>query len=128
MIEEVGISFLLAPAAPLAYGIATGFSNSVLSGTLTTLAPKSKLIGNAASPVAGLVASAAITLPITPTVDKVLGTLDTGAVTVSTSVPNVFKLDGSIILPPGGFAVFWTSAVLLASAHIMSWEWEEVAA
>lgn len=126
VIEKFGVGFVLAPAAPLVYGIATGFSQSALSGTLTTLGPKSKLIGSGAVPTAGLVASASVTLPVAATVDQVLGQLDTGAVTTVTGVSGLYDLEGSIVLPPGGYAHFWTSAALAASAHIASWEWEEV--
>lgn len=125
VIDRFGVGFVLAPAAPLVYGLATGFSLAALSGTLTSLVPKSKLLGNTATPKCNLYASAAITLPVAPTVDTVLGQLDTGAITTVTGVSGYYDLDGSIILAPGGFAVFWTSAVLLASAHIASWEWEE---
>jgi len=122
-----GVAFVLAPAAPLAFGIATGQSTTALSGTLTSLAPKSKNLGSGVPPVGQLYASAAITLPVAPTVDTVLGALDQGAVTVSTvSAQGFYQLNGSILIPPGGYAVFWTSAVLAASAHIASWTWEEV--
>lgn len=126
-VERVGLGIVLAPAAPLAFGIATGYSATPIAGTLTALVPKSKLIGSVATPKALAYASAALTLPVAGTVDTVLGQIDTGAVTTVTSVPAVYELGGSIVLAPGGFAYLWTSAVLLASAHIMSWDWEEVA-
>lgn len=126
VLEKVGIGVIVAPAATLVYGLATGFSATALSGTLTSLAPKSKLIGSSATPRASLYCSAAITLPVAPTVDTVLGNLGTGAITVDRAQNATYELNGSIILPPGGFACFWTSAVLAASAHIMSWDWEEV--
>lgn len=128
VIEKFGVGFVLAPAAPLVFGLATGQSATALSGTLTSLSPKSKLVGSGALPLCGLYASAAITLPVAPTVDQVLGMLDQGAVTTVTGVPSIFDLEGAITLAPGGFACFWTSAVLAASAHIASWQWEEVPA
>lgn len=126
VIEKIGIGFVLAPAAPLVFGIATGQSSAALSGTLTSLTPKSKNIGSGAQPVGQLYASAAITLPVAPTVDTILGALDTGAITTTAAMQGLYDLEGSIILPPGGYAVLYTSAVLLASAHIASWTWEEV--
>lgn len=128
VIEKFGVGFVLAPAAPLIFGLATGQSASALAGTLTSLAPKSKLVGSGAVPICGLYASAAITLPVVPTVDQVLGMLDTGAVTTVTDSSGIYDIEGAIVLAPGGFACFWTSAVLLASAHIASWQWEEVPA
>lgn len=126
VIEKFGVGFVLAPAAPLIYGLATGFSTTALSGTLTSLTPKSKNIGSGIQPTAGLVASASVTLPVAATVDQVLGHLDTGAVTTVTNVASLFDIQGSIILPPGGFCHLWTSAALLASAHMASFQWEEV--
>jgi hypothetical protein len=126
-IERLGVAFLVAPAAPLAFGIATGWSPLALSGTLTSVAPKSKLIGSGAQPVAQLYSSASIILPVAPTVDTILGALDTGAVTVATqSAQGIYDLKGEIILPPGGYAVFYTSAVMAASGHMASWNWEEI--
>lgn len=128
VLEKVGLGVIVAPAAALVFGLATGYSTTALSGTLTSLAPKSKVIGSSATPRAALYASAAITLPTTPTVDTVLGNLGTGAITVDRAQGGQYELQGSIILPPGGFCCFWTSAVMAASSHIMSWDWEEVPA
>jgi hypothetical protein len=125
-IEKVGIGFVLAPAAPLVYGIATGASATAVSGTLTSLTPKAKLIGSGALPLCGLYSSASIVLPVAPTVDQVLGFLDTGAITTQTNLQTLYDLEGSIVLAPGSYALIWTSAVLLASAMIASFQWEEV--
>jgi len=126
VIEKFGVGFILAPAAPLVYGLATGFSNTAISGTVTSVTPKSKFIGSAVNPVAQLAVSASITLPVAATVDTILGHLDTGAITTVTGVSGLYDLEGSIILPPGGYCHFFTSAVLLASAHLASFQWEEV--
>ena len=127
VIEKFGVGFVLAPAAPLVYGLATGYSATALSGTLTSVTPKCKYLGaGAPTPTAGLVISSGVTLPTAATVDTVFGQVDTGAVTTVTTISDLFDLEGSIILGPGGYCHFWTSAVLLASAHIASFQWEEV--
>jgi len=126
VLEEFGVSFVLAPAAPLAFGIGVGQSTTALAGTLTSLAPTSDFVGSGLNPVGLLYASAAITLPTVPYVKRWLGQLDQGAVTVTNSNQGVYDLKGSIIIPPGGYAVMVTSAVLAASAHVASWAWEEV--
>ena len=125
-LEKFGVGFVLAPAAPLVFGIATGWSTTAISGTLTSLSPKSKRIGSSTQPVGQLYASATITLPVAPTVDTILGALDTGAITTTAAMSGLYDLEGSIVIPPGGYALFYTSAVLLASAHIASWQWEEI--
>ena len=94
---------------------------------MTSLTPKSKNIGSSAGPVAGLVASASVTLPVAATVDTVLGTVTTAAITTSpVGAGGFFELQGSIVLPPGGYCAFWSSAVIAASSLLMSMDWEEV--
>lgn len=125
VIETVQIAFVVASANALAYGLATGFSNTAVSGTLTSLGPKSKFIGSTA-PVAGLVASASITLPVAATGDTILGSLSTAAVSVPNATPGLFDMGGAIILPPGGYCHIWTSAILAASSLLAGFSWEEV--
>lgn len=125
VMDKVGVGFVLAPAAPLAFGLAGGVSGTAIAGTLTEVAIRNAFLGGVASQ-AKLYSSATLTLPVAPTVLQVLGALEQGAVTVSNNNPSMFDLEGSIVIPPGGFVTFWTSAVLAASAHIASYEWEEV--
>ena len=127
VLTKVGIAFALAPAAPVVYGIATGFNAATnLSGTLTSVTPKNRFM-NGAAPTGLMYASAAITLPTLPTLDVVLGAVDTGAITTSPSgAGGLFDLEGSIILPPGGYALIYTSAVMVASSLLASFAWEEV--
>ena len=128
VITKVSIAFVLAPAAPVAYGIATGFNGATaISGTLTSVAPKSRYIGLGAAPTAAMYFSAAITLPTAPTLDIILGVADTGAITTTPVGPQAYvDLEGSIILPPGGYAVIYTSAVMVANSLLSSFQWEEV--
>jgi len=126
VIETVQIAFVVASANALAYGIATGFSNTAVSGTLTSLTPKSKFIGSGVTPVAGLAASASITLPVAATGDMILGSLSTAAVSVPNATPGLFDIGGAIILPPGGYCHFYTSAILAASSLLAGFSWEEV--
>ena len=128
VLSKVAVGFVLAPAAPLVYGIATGYNGGVaVSGTLTSVVPKSRFIGLGAAPVGQMVFSAAVTLPTAPTLDIILGTVDTGAITTApTGASAVYDLEGSIILPPGAYAVLYTSAVMVASSLLASFSWEEV--
>jgi hypothetical protein len=128
VLSKVGVAFCLAPAAPVIFGIATGYNATTApSGTLTSLVPKSRFVGLGAAPAAQVYCSAAITLPTVPTVDQVLGVVTTGAITTSpVGAGDMFDIDGGIILPPGGYAIIWTHAVMLASSLIASYSWEEV--
>jgi len=124
VMEKFGLGFVLAPAASLAYGLAVGISTTALSGTLTSITPRNAFIGGAA-PVGQVYVSASVTLPVAATVSHVLGS---ASVTVLQNSMNFFDLEGSVILPPGGFMHFWTSAVMAASGHLASISWEEVPA
>ena len=128
VINKVSLSILLAPAAPIAIGIATGYNAGVaVSGTLTSVTPKSRFIGQGAVPTAQMYFSAAITLPTAPTLDVILCTADTGAITTAPAgVGGIYDLEGGIILPPGAYAVLYTSGVLVASALLAAFQWEEV--
>ena len=128
VVNKVGLSVLLAPAAPVSIGIATGFNaGTAISGTLTSVAPKSRYIGLGAAPTAAMYFSAAITLPTIPTLDMVFTTVDTGAITTSPSgAATVVDLEGGLILPPGAYMTIYTSAALLASSLLASFQWEEV--
>jgi len=128
VLSKVGIGFVIAPAAPLVYGIATGYNaGTALSGTLTSVTPKNRFIGVGAAPVGQMYFSSAITLPTAPTLDIILGGADSGAVTVSTVAPSIiYDLEGSIILPAGAYALIYTSAAAPGSSLLASFSWEEV--
>jgi hypothetical protein len=128
VLSKVGVGFALAPATQVIYGIATGYNASTaVSGTLTSLVPKSRYIGLGAAPLAQVYCSASITLPTAPTVDLVLGTVGQGAISTSqVGAGDAYNVDGGIILPPGGYAIIWTHAIMLASSLIASYSWEEV--
>lgn len=128
VLSKVGVGFALQPATQVIYGLATGYNASTApSGTLTSLTPKSRFVGVGATPLAQVYCSAAITLPTVPTVDVVFGTVGQGAITTSQQgAGGIFEIDGGIVLPPGGYAIIWTHAIMLASSLIASYSWEEV--
>jgi len=127
VLTKVGYAFLIAqPTAASIIGIATGFNaTTALSGTLTSVTPKNRFV-NGPAPTGQMYFSAAITLPTAATLDTVLGVMDTGAITVATSVPSFYDFEGGIILPPGGYVHLYTSAASAASSLLASFTWEEV--
>lgn len=122
VLSKVGIASILAQTSPLAVGIMTGFSTSNPSG-VTALTPKSRFVGQSAG--TGLLSSAA-TLPVAPTLDTILGVIDTGATTVATQLTGLVDLEGGIVIPPGGFAALYTNVASVAASLIASMAWEEV--
>jgi hypothetical protein len=77
--------------------------------------------GSTTLPQAKLYSSASITLPAAPVVAKPLGSFSKfgGSVDVD--------LAGQIILQPGGYAVFTSTAAGTASSSLFSFTWEEMA-
>jgi hypothetical protein len=60
-------------------------------------------------------------------VERILGVIDTGAITVATQSGVSFTdLQGTIILPPGAYAAIYTSTASAASGFIGSFQWIEV--
>jgi hypothetical protein len=123
VLNKVGVGFLVAFAAAAAVGIMTGFSTTALTG-VTAVTTRSQLF-NGAGPGQGVLANVA-TLPIAPTINTIFGAGLTGAITTVPAVFGLFDLEGSIILPPGGYAAIYTSTASGAASMAASMQWEEV--
>jgi hypothetical protein len=128
VITKVSIGFALANLAGVV-GIATGFNaGTAISGTLTatTATAKNKFLGSTA-PTAASYASASITLPTAVTLDTILFNTGSLATTGYATQPStVYDFEGSIILPPGGYATIWSNFVIPASSLLSTFSWEEV--
>jgi len=122
---KVSASFPVAVAAAVTVGVMVGFNagtNVTHTAASTTL--RSNFLGGA-QPV-GLVDTSA-TMPTAPTLQKVIGTIGTAAITSFGTVPSLSEdFEGSIILPPGAYAAIFTSAVSGAVGFLGSISWEEV--
>jgi hypothetical protein len=71
-------------------------------------------------------ADSSATLPSPVTVNTILGTGLTGAITTSVYTQGVFDLEGSMLLPPGGYVAVYTSTASGASSFQGSILWEEI--
>lgn len=119
-------SYALSVAVPTAgyLGIETGYNAATAVTHTTPGTVLSTLIG-VGSAGQGLVDTAS-TLPTAPTARIFLANTGTVATTgFNTSPLQIFDLEGSIILPPGGYAAYYTFATNTAS-WFFSWIWEEV--
>lgn len=125
VLDKVGWAASVAFAAASVIGVMTGYHATTQVVHTTPVTPKSRYVGQVAG--VGLL-DAAATLPVTPTLQKILGVGLTGAITAVPHVgPNVVDLEGSIILPPGGFAALYTSTASGASGFWGSFSWTELA-
>jgi hypothetical protein len=124
VLNKVGYAFLVAFPAASTVGLMTGYNSGTNVTHTTPLTPKSLFTGQAAG--VGLVDSSA-TLPTAPTLTHVFAAGLTGAITTSEIAQSeIVDLEGSIILPPGGYAAVFTSTVSGTSAFWGSMSWEEV--
>jgi hypothetical protein len=120
--NKVGVASKVAQTSAQVISLGQGFSATAFSG-VTALTPKSKFIGQPAG--VGLLASAA-TLPVAPTYDMVLGLLDTGAITVATEGLGLLDVEGSYVIPPGGYLCILSDVGSVASSMWHSMQWEEL--
>lgn len=123
VLTKVTYTPVVAQTAALVFGIMTGYSASTAVTQTTPLVPLSNFVGQPAG--TGLIASS-VTLPVAPTRLILLDTLLTGAITTTTSGGKVVDMEGSVVIPPGGFAAFYTSAASVASSLAFGMMWEEV--
>lgn len=125
VLTGVGYAFPVAPAAAVVVGLMTGFSGSAQVTHTTPGTPRTSYIGAGAVPTA-LVDTAA-TLSATPVIERILGKVDTGAITVDTqgAVTNI-PIEGGIILAPGAFVAFYTSSVANTAGFFGSFQWMEL--
>lgn len=101
-----------------------GLMTSDDTGMANSLTAKPAMNGTGAS-VAWCDAGATIATPI---LERICGTHGTGATTTQISVPpQVYYIDGSIILPPGRSLLTYTTTAMTAAA-LFHFLWEEVAA
>jgi len=123
VVNKISWAELVAQTAALTLGIQTGYNTATAVTQTTPLVPLSNFVGQPAG--VGLIASA-VTLPTAPTRLILLGSLVTGAITTQIGGGNVVDLEGSLIIPPGGYAAFYTSAASVASSLAFGMQWEEV--
>lgn len=129
VLNKVAAAFVVAQSSAAVIGLGLGISASALSGTLTAVPSISNNLSlTPPTPQGLLYSSASITLPTAPVLSRIIGAVDTGALTVDTvKAPLILDVQGGVILPPGGFACILSSAAGTASSFFGSFAWSEVA-
>lgn len=108
-----------AVGAAAAVGIMTGTGATVTA----SLTPRNRYVGGAS---AQALANAGQTLPGTPVLEQVFGSIGSLATTGYGLQPAiVVDLEGSLILPPGAFVASYTT-IATTTALIFSFMWEEI--
>lgn len=103
------------------FGLAFGFNSSTNVTHTTPATPQSNVIGSGT--LAKAKADVSATLPTAP----LYGIYAADAATATTDAPGgVIDLEGSVILLPGAYALWVSSAASSAAAMWFSFQWEEV--
>ena len=123
VLNKVKYAILVQQTTALVFGLQTGYSASTNVTQTTPMVVGGNFVGQPAG--VGLLAAAA-TLPIAPTRLILLDSLLTGAITVGFNGGNVLDMQGSLIIPPGGFVATYTSAASVAASMLFGFAWEEV--
>ena len=122
-LDKVGIATLVAFAAASTIGLMVGFNGGT---ALSATTADGLANANPQLPVGQGIIYKAATLPTAPTLRKVLASGLTGAITTAVNIPLEFDLEGSIVIPPGGYVALYTSTASGASGIQASFEWAEV--
>jgi hypothetical protein len=122
---KVGVSFIVVFPAVATVGVMTGYSPL---GTTTFSAAATDGLSSVFNGTRGVGRAAlSATLVGTPQLHTVFGSGLTGAATVQTTQWALYDMEGSLIIPPGGYAAIYTSTVCGAAGMAASFMWEEVA-
>lgn len=130
ILQRAKATFIVAQTNAASIGLGVGYNaTTALSGTLTAVAVQTANPASSATASGLLYSSASVTLPTAPVLALLLGAVDTGALTTGVnSAALEAVIDGGIILPPGGYAVFTSTAAGTASSFLGSFSWVELPA
>ena len=121
---KAGYGFTVAWAAVAAIGLMAGYNSGTNVTHTTPVTPRGNFF-NGGSGGYGLLDSSA-TLPTAPTLHTVFNSSTTATAAVPPLVSGLVDFEGSLILPPGAYAAFFTSTVSAAASGHFSFSWEEV--
>lgn len=124
-INKVGFAASVVWSAAAVIGLAVGYNGGTALSGLTAATPRSLFVGVGATGQ-GLAATVA-TLPTAATVSHLLGSTGTLATTSEGVIPpTVIDLEGGIVLPPGAYCHFYTSATGGAAGFFGFFQYEEI--
>lgn len=122
--NKFGYGFSVIFAAASVIGLMTGFNASTNVTHTVAATPVSNFVG---SPKGVALADTSATLPTAPTLQLVLNTAGTAAVSaLFLSNQGWIDLEGSFVVPPGGYIALFTSTASGAAGAFASFSWEEV--
>jgi hypothetical protein len=122
---RVQVAFIVAQTNAAAIGLGVG-SGVAITSPGTAIASQSALAGGTATATGVLYSPTSATLPAAPYLTRLIGSVDTGALTTEVNGSSLaLDLQGSIILPPGSYACITSTATGTASSFLGSFTWVE---
>jgi hypothetical protein len=120
---KVGYSFLVAFPAAATIGLMAGFA----AGGVTTFSAAATDGANTfvGGPRSQGRACLSATLVGSPFLHTVFGSGLTGAITTTPDIQQIVDMEGSVVIPPGGYVAIYTSTVSGAASLAGSFMWEE---
>ena len=131
VVQSASAAFVVAQTNAAVISVGACYSPiTAIAGTLTAVPVQAAVVGATTANAKGkLYSSASITLPAAPVVSVIVGAVNTGALTVAPDAsPLRADIQGSMVIPPGGHAVFLSSATGTASSFFGSFTWLELPA
>ena len=123
VLNKVGFGTTVVWPAVAVVGLMQGYSAAAWTNTTKGTIYNNKFNGQSASQ-ANVYTNA--TLPVAPLLTTIFGGGLTGAATTTPGDFNVFDMEGSILVQPGGFVSFYTSTVSPTTGFSGMYTWEEV--
>ena len=124
-IGKVGIAFLVAFPAAAAIGLMVGYNATTNVTHSVAASPRNNKHTGAYTGVA--LADTGSTLPTAPVVHTIFGAGLTGAITTAPGMQDgVYDMEGSLLIPPGGYVAIYTSTVSGAASMLASIQWDEI--
>lgn len=121
IINKVGYTITVAPAAIAPFFFGVGYNSGTNVTHTAALTVRSMFVGVGAAGYAN--ADSSFTFPTAPNFTHTLGVSFT---TASSQHMSLFDLEGSVILPPGGYAGIFGTVASGTSGFFGSISWEEV--
>lgn len=121
VLNKIGYTVSVAPAAAMPMFLAVGYNSGTNVTHTSTLTPRNLYVGVGASGY-GL-ADTTFTVPTAMNFTHALGVVFS---TLTSNGPTFIDLEGSVILPPGGYAAITSTVAAGTSGFQGSIGWEEV--
>ena len=121
VLNKAGYMVSVAPAAVMPVFLGVGYNSGTNVTHTTALTVRNGYVG-VGSAGYGL-ADSSFTVPTAPNFTHALGTVFT---TLASNGPTIVDIEGSVILPPGGYAGIFSTVAAGTSGFFGSMSWEEV--